>query len=234
MKIRTVHKNDIVELEALLLKHFREEPFHNLYFLYGKKPLTNKYGGTCSDKTLSFIDTARALGFDVKLHTGSIGGKEIHRLVRARIGDRIFFADVGNGWPSIKLYPADDEINYSYFGMNYRTCIADHKVSVFHTRNGKEYLQLVIDTRPREEYAIKEEIDKRFTSGIDYPFSNSLRFSLVVGDKFLFLRGERLEIYSDNEFLEVNGIEKESLPRLLEEQFKYKSSGLFEYLVGKS
>lgn len=232
MKIRSAHKNDVVELEALLLKHFREEPFHNLYLLYGKKPLPNKYGGTCSDKTLSFIDAARAMDFDVKLHTGAICGKEIHRLVRAQIGNRIFFADVGNGWPSLKLYPADEEISYSCFGMKYRTRIADNKVSVFHTRNGKEYLQLVIDIRPREEKAIKEEIERRFISGIDYPFNHSLRFSLIVGNKFLFLRGDRLEIYSDIEFLEVSGIEKESLPRILEEQFEYKSSNLFEYLVG--
>lgn len=231
MKIRAAHKNDVVELEALLLKHFREEPFHNLYFLYGKEPLPNQYGGTCSDKTLSFIDAARVLGFDVKLHTGAIGGKEIHRLVRAQIGNRIFFADVGNGWPSLKLYPTDEEISYSCFGMKYRTSIADNKISVFHTRNGKEYLQLVIDMRSRDVKAIKEDIERRFTSGIDYPFSSSLRFSLIVDNKFLFLRGERLEIYSDNEFLEVSCIEKESLPRLLEEKFEYKSPNLFEYLV---
>ncbi|WP_432463467.1 arylamine N-acetyltransferase [Agarivorans sp. QJM3NY_33] len=231
MKIRSAHNNDIVELEALLLKHFREEPFHNLYLLYGKEPLPHKYGGTCSDKTLSFIDAACALGFDAKLHTGAIGGKEIHRLVCAQIGNRTFFADVGNGWPSLKLYPTDEEISYSCFGMKYRTCIADNKISVFHTRNRKEYLQLVIDIRPREEKAIKEDIDIRFTSGITYPFSNSLRFSLIVNNKFLFLRGDRLEIYSDNEFLEVSGIEKESLPWLLEEKFEYKSSNLFEYLV---
>lgn len=231
MKIRTLHKNDVSELEALILKHFREEPFHNLYLLYGKRPLTKNYGGTCSDKALSFIDAARAIGFDVKLHTGSIGGKEIHRLVRVLIGNRIFFADVGNGWPSLKLYPADEEISFSCFGMKYHTRIAENKISIFHTRNGKELLQLVIDIRPREETAIKKEIEKRFTSGIDYPFSNSLRFSLVVDDKFLFLRGDRLEIYSDDDFLEESGIELESLPRLLEEKFDYKSTDLFEYLV---
>jgi hypothetical protein len=30
-----------------------------------------------------------------------------HRLARVHVGGRVFFADVGDGWPALKLYPAD-------------------------------------------------------------------------------------------------------------------------------
>jgi arylamine N-acetyltransferase len=225
-------QNALEELEALILKLFQDEPFHNLYLLFGKEPLSNKHGGTCSDKTLSFISAANTLGFDATLHTGYIGGKEIHRLSRVTIDNRSFFADVGNGWPSIKLYPADEEISFTSFGMKYRTVISNNRISVFHLRNGKESLQLEIDPAPRQQEDVKESIAQRFSSGIKYPFCNSLRFSLVVGTRFLFLRGERLEIYADDGFSIVDGIAREHVAKVLNEQFHYDSTTLFAYLTG--
>jgi hypothetical protein len=222
--------SEIASIEALLLKHYKKEPFHNLYLFYGKKPIPNKYGGTCSDKTLSFIDEARSLGFKVNLHSGYIDGKEVHRLARVQIGKRTYFADIGNGWPAIKLYPEDEEVLYSCFGMTFHTKISMNKISVFHTRNGREHLQLVIDTRPRCEKEIIKDINKRFTSGINYPFSNSIRFSLIVNNKFLFLRGECLEIYSSDDYMTLDGIKKDNLPSIIMDKFKFKSS-LFEYLL---
>ncbi|KVX03053.1 hypothetical protein [Shewanella frigidimarina] len=221
--------SEIASIEALLLKHYEQEPFHNLYLFYGKKPIPYKYGGTCSDKTLSFIDEARSLGFKVYLHSGYIDGKEVHRLARVQIGKRTYFADIGNGWPAIKLYPEDEEILYSCFGMKFHTKINKNIISVFNTRNGIEHLQLVIDTRPRCENEIIKDIDKRFTSGINYPFSNSIRFSLIVNNKFLFLRGESLEIYSSDEYITLDGMRKDNLPSIIKDKFKFKSS-LFEYL----
>ena len=219
------------EIEALTLKLFQDEPFHNLYLLYGKEPISNEYGGTCSDKTMSFVCAANALGFDAALHTGYIGGKEIHRLSRVTIDNRTFFADVGNGWPSLKLYPADEEISFTNFGMKYRTVISNNWISVFHVRNGKEFLQLEIDPTPRKQEEVKESIAQRFSSGIKYPFCNSLRFSLVVKNRFLFLRGERLEIYTDNGFSVIDGVVRQLVPKVLNEQFRYDSSALFEYLT---
>lgn len=226
-------QNALEEIEALILKLFQDEPFHNLYLLFGKEPLSNKHGGTCSDKTLSFISAAKALGFDATLHSGYIGGKEIHRLSRVTIDNRSFFADVGNGWPSIKLYPADEEISFTSFGMKYRTVVSNNWISVFHVRNGVESLQLEIDSTPRKEEEVKESIAQRFISGIKYPFCNSLRFSLVVGTKFLFLRGERLEIYTDDGFSVVDGIESEHVRKVLDEQFHYDSADFFAYLTGE-
>lgn len=144
------------------------------------------------------------------------------------------FDFIDSGWPSLKLYPADEEINFTRFGIKYRTVISNNRISVFHARNGKESLQLEIDPTPRKQEKVKESIAQRFKGGIKYPFSNSLRFSLVVGNRFLFLRGERLEIYTGNGFSIVDGIARELVPKVLNEQFHYDSATLFTYLTGGS
>ncbi len=213
--------SDVAAVEALMLEHFRTEPFQKLHLIYGQQLRASLSGGTCSDKTLSFLNAGRREGFDVALHSGFIAGQEVHRLAKVRIGDRLYFADVGNGWPSLKLYPADHEISYRCFGMGFRTEVAGQRVKVFHDKRGKESLQLEIDVRGRPEAEIKAAIGGRFSSGIVYPFSNSLRYSLVVGSRFLFLRGDRLEIYSDRGLEVVEGVDDSRVPGVLLEYFGY-------------
>lgn len=219
-----------IAIEGLLQKQFREEPFHNLYLLYNKAPLSRHFGGTCSDKTLSFINAAKALGFNAFLHKASINGNEIHRLARVNIHQKDYFADVGNGWPSTKLYPVDKKVAFRSFGMSYRTELQGNKINVFHTRDGKESLNLEIDTRPCDEQSILTSIGKRFSNDIKYPFSNSLRFSLIVGNQFLFVRGDRLEIYGDEGVHVIGGITKNNLPQIIDEHFEYNAAELFAHL----
>ena len=210
----------ISAVEAIMLMKFNTEPFHNLRLLYRQDVLPS-LGGTCSDKTLSFLVAAKQAGFDAYLHSAFIDGQEIHRLARVHINNKIFFADVGNGWPSLKLYPADRQISYRCFGMTFRTKIVGTRVIVFLEKNGKESPQFEIDIHGKPEKEIQDDIKSRFNSGIKYPFSNSLRFSLIVGERFLFLRGDQLEIYSDRGFELVKGIKKEYLSTVLREYFGY-------------
>lgn len=206
-------------VEMLMLEKFRTEPFHNFHLLYGHQIRHALPGGTCSDKTLSFLDSAKKAGVEASLHSGFIGGKEIHRLAKVHIKGRSFFADVGNGWPSVRLYPADREINYQCFGMTFRTEVSSSRVSVFHQKQGLESLQLEINLKSRPESEIKAEIEARFNSGVVYPFSNSPRFSLVVGDRFLFLRGDRLEIYSDKNFEVIEALGEREIPNIISRYF---------------
>lgn len=209
------------EVEALMLDHFRKEPFHNLRLIYGPQVAAALPGGTCSDKTLSFVAAAKRSGFDVWLHSGLIGGREIHRLARVRIDARTYFADVGNGWPALKLYPIDEEVMVRCFGMGFRTEISAGRVRVFHAKLAREGLPMEIETRCRPEAEIRAEIERRFTSGIVYPFSSSIRFSMVIGDRFLFLRGPRLEIYSEAGFECMDGIEAHQVPQVIRDYFGF-------------
>lgn len=209
-------------VERLVFAHFRTMPFHNLHLLYGAQARTAvPEGGTCSEKTLSFLAACRRAGFDAALHSGFIGGREIHRLARIRIGDRLFFADVGNGWPAVKLYPADREISHRRFGMGFRTEVANGRVRVFHERRGGESLQLEIDAAGKPEPEIVEDIGQRLRPGAVYPFTGKLRFAMIVGDRFLFLRGDRLEIYGDDGFESVEGIDAARMPEALRRYFGY-------------
>lgn len=196
MNATTVNKPTIRDAEALLLYHFRTEPFHNLHLLFNNGEPLDIPGGTCSDKTLSFLNDARKMRFDAYLHTAFIGGQEIHRLVRMHIDKQIYFADAGNGWPAIKLFPAHEPISFRCFGMSYRTEILNGRIAVYHEKEGKESLQMEIDPAPRPEEEILAEIAARYTSGIRYPFSDSMRFSMIRNEQFLFLRGDTLLIYS--------------------------------------
>lgn len=208
-------------IEALMLHKFETEPFHNLRLFCDEEFWKAVPGGTCSDKTLSFLSAARRAGFQVALHSGFIDGKEIHRLARVHLEGRIFFADVGNGWPALKLYPSDREVSFRCFGMGFRTEVSGERVRVFHERRGRESLQVEIDVRGKPERDIRADIERRFDSGVVYPFSRSLRFSLVIGGRFLFLRGERLEIYSDTSYDEEVDIQPEDLSSVLADHFGY-------------
>jgi arylamine N-acetyltransferase len=213
--------------EKLIHEHFCRIPFHNLNLLYPIAELSTLSGGTCSDKSISFFEDASRAGFEAALHTGYIGGKEIHRLVRLSIGGRLFFADVGNGWPALQLFPADKEVEYGCFGMQYRTEIRGPWIFVFHKRQGKESLQLEINLELRPQDDIRKEIEARFISGIEYPFSQSIRFSMIVDDRFLFLRGNRLEIFSDSGFHVVEGIEPRAIPLIVQKYFRFDVSNYF-------
>jgi arylamine N-acetyltransferase len=188
----------------LMEQKFRGEPFHTLQMLYGESVGRQVPGGTCSDKTLSFIHEARKKGFDAKLHTAFIDGKEIHRLARLNLDGRVFFADVGNGWPSLHPYPADEQITHSCFGVTFRTEINDGMLSVYYRIEDKEQLQMEIMLTPRPEEEILTEIKERFSSNIAYPFTNRMRFSAIVDDEFRFLRENVLFIYREGNVTRIS------------------------------
>jgi arylamine N-acetyltransferase len=214
-------------VEELMLEKFRSEPFHNLYLLWGNPQTTSASGGTCSDKALSFLHAVRGLGVEAHLHTAFIGGAEIHRLVRLRLCGRDYFADVGNGWPSAKLYPADRQVAYNCFGIGFRTLLHADRISVLCRRQEAERHTMDIMLQPRPEAEILAKIASRFDSGIEYPFSRGIRFSRVVGDRFLFLRDDRLEIYAERApFHAIDGIGEDRLEQILAEYFGFQLSEL--------
>lgn len=218
----------IDKIELLILKHFCTVPFHNLNLLYGSSQIIAIPGGTCSDKALAFLSDLRMMGVKAFLHTANIGGKEIHRLVRININNQTYFADVGNGWPTLRLLPCNEDIQFECYGMKYRTEITKNWIHVFHERQGKESLQLGINITPRPEQEIYSQIKSRYSSGIDYPFSRSLRFSMIVGKEFLFLRGNHLERYSHTGF-SVEKLKKATIPKTIKKEFGFNVNSYFDF-----
>ena len=216
-------------VENVLLKKFQTEPFHNFYLIYNLQPKTLKYGGTCSDKTLSLLYTLKEMGIPARLHSSIINDQEIHRLVSVIINGKVYFADVGNGWPSIKLFPKDHEIVYSNYGITYRSTIQNKSVYVYQERRGKEKLSTIIPFSSKSEKEIMKDIENRFNGSIVYPFSDKLRFSLVVGDKFLFLRDKTLYFYCEKQNIkEIVGIERKDVQQKIKEHFCFDTSVFFD------
>lgn len=220
--------------QKILLEKFQREPFHNFYLLNDVQPNSNKYGGTCSDKTLSYLEAAKTAGLDAHLHSARIGGKEIHRLVRLEIDNQRYFADIGNGWPSIHLFPANTPIEYECYGMAYRTKIEDGVITVYHRKNGVEKPQMEIDIAEKSDAKIRQSIVNRFASNITYPFSNQLRFSMIVDQRFLFIRDTQLEIYSSDGYEVVPSVTKsDDIKAVIMKYFNYDISPLESFILNK-
>ena len=186
---------DYKQLLQLMDTSFRTEPFHTLNLILGSSYNHKVPGGTCSDKSLSFKRLAREHGFDAYLHNAYIGDVDCHRLVRIELDGLVYFADVGNGWPAIVPYPSHKSIEYTAFGMHFRSVICSEFVSVFHKIQDEEKPMVRIPIKPKSEEEIMRDITHRFSEGTVYPFSGKMRFSAVSGNEFLFLKGTSFRRY---------------------------------------
>jgi len=212
-------KMNIESAERLLFLTFRDVPFHSLYFYYNKRPSSLNYGGSCSDKVLHAFDVFKQNGFDVHLHTSYINDVECHKLLRLVIDDLDYFADVGNAWPAVKLFPANREISYVSNGILFYSKIRDGRVNVFQQRNGEPVDSISIPVQAKDEDAIANDINCRFDKS--YPFNWNIRFAQIVDNNFLFLRNTDLYTYTSDGTEIESGITVEKLPECLKDRFDF-------------
>lgn len=196
--------NTINKIELLLQHEFERIPFHNLFMLNKKIVIGSPLGGTCSDRVLHFKKVLIENGIPSTLHSAFINNVECHRMLTVELDNLKYFIDVGSGWPSIKLFPAFRPIMYDAYGMTFKTHITNTSVLLFH-RTDKEFkLMTTIPFETKTEEEILQDINHRYDSNNIYPFQNSLRFSKVIDNKFLFLRGNCLRIYeTDSPTIEI-------------------------------
>lgn len=190
-------KSQIEQIESLLQREFETIPFHNIFMLKGVKGTLDK-GGTCSDKVLHFKQVLNENGIVAKLHSAFINGKECHRLLSVLIDEQRYFIDVGSGWPCVKLLPDNRPITFSKYGMTFKTILVSDRVLLFH-QVGERPFQLMesIPLVSMSEEKIMKEIHSRYSDGILYPFSSSIRFSQIIGEDFYFLKENILRRYND-------------------------------------
>ncbi len=209
----------IKQAEKLLYSTFSDVPFHSLYFHFDRRPQALDYGGTCSDKVLHAYELFKNNRFDVHLHSSFIDDVECHRLLRLEIDGSSYFADVGNAWPAVKLFPAEQEISYISNGIQFFTKLNGERVDIFQDRDGEIVKSVSIPIHSKSEEEIEDDINSRFNK--TFPFTGRLLFAQVVGDRFLFLRDEDLYIYSalGNEI--ESGITTEKLAECLKSRFNF-------------
>jgi len=217
----------IQQAESIIMKSFRDEPFHTLYFLYNFTPLTHLFGGTCSDKVLSVKKQLEQANFSVQLHSSIIGNQECHRVLRLTINNREYFGDVGNGWPSAKLFPAFEDVTYNCYGITFNSKVfADH-LKIYQTRDGVTKHTVTIPLKSKPEEQITYDISNRFDKS--YPFSGKLRFAKIVDDKFLFIRDSELHIYANAGKQVLTGISENNLANILNQKFGFDLSCFLKF-----
>lgn len=214
-------KNTFRIAEEIMLQKFRTEPFHNFHRLKETAQYSSCIGGTCSDKTLSYLNALKYNGINAFLHTAIIKNKFNHQLVRVEIDGQSYFADVGNGWPSIYMYPAYKEVSHNCFGMRFRTEIEGDVVKIYHSIDNKEDIQMKFNRSPQRQTLVNKRISNRFNQNIIYPFDRGLRFSMIVEDKFMFVRDNKLFIYTSKGYSIIDGIMSSNIEYIIKKYFKY-------------
>jgi arylamine N-acetyltransferase len=216
-------------IEALLLKEFETVPFHNLFMLNKISKVPSALGGTCSDKVLHFKKVLANNGIISKLHSAFINGVACHRMLSLEIEKQNYFIDVGSGWASTKLFPAFAPIEYSVYGMTFKTEIfADHIV-LFHKTDNEFKSMVTIPLKTKAEEIILEEINNRFADTSIYPFQNSLRFSKVKDNSFYFIKGDTLRIYRQDKQTEMK-LSQEEIFKMITEVFNFDLTNMkFNY-----
>ena len=216
-------------IEALLLKEFETVPFHNLFMLNSISKAPSILGGTCSDKVLHFKNVLTDNGIVSKLHSAFINGVECHRMLLVEIEDQTFFIDVGSGWASTKVFPALVPIEYSVYGMTFKTEIFADNIVLFHKTDNKFKAMIKIPLHTKREEIILKEINNRFSDTSIYPFQSSLRFSKVKDNSFYFIKGDTLRIYSQDKQTEMK-LSQEEIFKMITEVFNFDLTNMkFNY-----
>ena len=122
----------IVKIENLLYTEYETIPFHNLFMLNNKNILGSKLGGTCSDKVIHFQKVLISNEIRTRLHSAIINKKECHRMLSVMIDNEKYFIEIGSGWPCTKLFPASKSIEFSVFGMKFKTKLVEDQVLLYH------------------------------------------------------------------------------------------------------
>lgn len=193
------------KVHQLLLDEFRTVPFHNLFFLglCHAGGADSPTGGTCSDKVLAFRDRLSAQGIQARLHSAFINGQNCHRVLVLDLEGERYFADVGNGWPSVRLFPAERDSSYLAYGIEFLSYRNGDWLDIYQRKEGRCSLSVRIPLALMEEEQVELVIQNRFDGSTEYPFDDGIRFAQVLGDAFVFLKRDKLRIFRSDRDVET-------------------------------
>jgi arylamine N-acetyltransferase len=149
-----------------------------------------------------------------------------HRLLRLLIDGQTFFADVGNGWPSLRLFPADRDASFACFGIRFNSAVGIDRLRIQQERGGRVVPSVEIPIAPQDQQDVRRTLARRFDQ--TYPFSWRLRFAQVVNDEFLFLRDRELSIYSSKSRVDTRSFDWDKLPEVIGRVFSFDVAGFLE------
>ena len=174
------------QIEIQMVKYLENHPFHNLFILYQKEAMyASKYGGTCSTRSIHFRSILNKLfpnnSLNINLHIAKIADRKTHTILRMLIDDKVYFSDIGMGYPITKLIPCDENIKFSCYGMDFRTMINQDKITVYIDENeGNGEIELMcIDMKLQSQDDVQINIDNRANDMSDLSLFNKLRYLFI-------------------------------------------------------
>jgi|GEM_PF-1264051 len=210
------------DIENILFDLCKAEPFHNLFYLLGEHNYsTRRLGGTCSDKALRARDVLKNQHIVCRIHTGQLEGGHEHRLLAVVINHEWFYADVGSGWPSYKLFSGSQPSEYRACGIFFHSDVKGDKVDIWHTVENKNGWVLTVPKLMRNERFELNNIKKRYDTKL--PFEQGVRFSQLVDDRFIFLKDKTVRIYRDYRPVEIASLKNAGeIVDYIEDVFKFQ------------
>jgi acetyltransferase-like isoleucine patch superfamily enzyme len=177
------------QIEEEMLDYLKKYPFHNLFFLYELKDVfASEYGGTCSDRTIHFKNKLdkkfKCTSIDIKLHRAFINGKKTHTILKIEIDSKIYFCDVGMGFPISKLIPSYKNIEFISYEIGFKSVVDNNKITVYIDEGKGEKELMQIDNEVQSQKEIKLDIEQRWEKKEQLPFNNKLRYFFIYKDKF--------------------------------------------------
>ncbi|TVV43624.1 arylamine N-acetyltransferase [Thalassolituus sp. C2-1] len=193
------------KVHQLMLDEFRTVPFHNLFYLglCNAGGADSPTGGTCSDKVLAFRDRLTAQRIKARLHSAFISGQNCHRVLVLDLDGERYFADVGNGWPSVRLFPAERDSSYLAYGIEFLSYRNGDWLDIYQRKEGRCSLSVRIPLALMDETQVEQQVQNRFDGSTAYPFKDGIRCAQVLGDTFVFLKRDRLRIFRADRVVET-------------------------------
>jgi len=185
----------IDEVESVLLEQCQHVPFHNLFYLYDLRVEDTSLGGTCSDKVLQAKKVLTEKGVQCRLHTGLLEDKYDHRLLLVYMNQEVFYADIGSGWPSYRLFPLEGSESYQVCNITFSSKNENEYTNIWHRKDGKDSWVLRVPKKLRSEKGELDRVSRRYE--MQRPFGKHVKFSQLFDDTFIFLNGLRVRIYCE-------------------------------------
>jgi len=171
------------QVEKEIVHYLEKYPFHNLFILHNlENVFASEFGGTCSDRTTHFMQKLKQSNLsnhiNIKRHIAKINGKATHTILRIELANKIYFCDVGMGFPITKLLPLDKEIKFTSYGIDFRTEVNNENIVLYineHNKDGEKEL-MSIEKRVQAQEMIEQSIQNRAKYIKELPLSKKLRY----------------------------------------------------------
>jgi arylamine N-acetyltransferase len=128
---------------------------------------------------------------EVKLHRAFINKQKTHTILKIKIDKQIYFCDVGMGFPISKLIPSNKNIEFTSYGIQFKSVANNSKIIVYIDEgNGEqELMQIVQEEQSQKE--VKKEISERWKNKEKLPFNNKLRYFFIHNDKYYQIKNDK-------------------------------------------